>query len=179
MPILPSVPSLDEYVLGPTGQQKLPTKVGPNITLPREDVITSGYQLDRTAIGPWPPLMPSEVANDSFTGWVRNALHDFMKLSVPANYGSRTSQADFNWWVAEYSQDSPHGKQWGAIAGYPGAVPTPDRPMWNNLEPILWNLQILTPLNMNPQAFASIQKNPSQFVPPGTAALSINGPALY
>jgi hypothetical protein len=167
-----SVPSLDEYSVGPTGPQALPIPVGPPVQLTTAKAITSGAQLDGTAQGPWKPLL--DAGAKMWTAWRRNAFHEVLLLRKPANYGEGGGFINFHWRGYEF----PVGGETPAIANYPGAVPEPHRPMYNVLTPILWGMQVLDSNDINPQSYQAIQQDSSAFVPGGTASLGIGAPVL-
>jgi hypothetical protein len=167
-----SVPSLDEYSIGPGGPQALPKPVGPTVTLNTAAAITSGAQLDGTAKGPWAKLL--DAGAKMWTAWRPNSFHEVMQIKLKANYGEMGGAVGYHWRGYEF----PVGNPEGAIANYPGSVPTPHRPMWNVLTPVVWGLQVLSPDNLNAQSYQAIQQDPSQFVPGGTATLGIGSPIL-
>jgi hypothetical protein len=167
-----SVPTLDEYSIGPTGPNALPRPVGPNVKLTTAAAITSGAQLDGTAKGPWSRRLDAGIK--MWTAWRPNAFHDLIAPRIPANYGADGGAIAFDWRGWEF----PPGNPEGSIAMYPGSIPAPHRPMWNVLKPVVWGLQVLSPGNINPASYQAIQADPSAFVPGGTASLGIGAPIL-
>lgn len=173
-----SVPSFVEMFIGPTGPVGLPQAVGPDVQTPNRDALTSGSQLDRTAIGPWPELLDAAVANDTFTGFTPNTFHDQFTVQVGANYGNRTSIADWGYRGYEFGVGNPNDLGQGSIGSYPGPVRSASRPTYDNLEAIIWNQQILDVVNTSPQTWGIIQQGASEYVPGGTATLGIQSPTL-
>lgn len=169
--------------------------------------LTSGYQLDRTAVGgvannvvpkgkygrpvfsagsqinlassgdPWPNGIDSGIKG--WTGYTPNTLREIVAIKVRGNYGGNTSRTNFGYRHQRFpSTDTYHGGQ----AGYPGPVPSALRPMWNNLLAIVWSLRVLNPVaggslnsTVQPANVTSINANPAQFTPTGTASLVFKG----
>ena len=102
-------------------------------TPPGDVVLTSGSDIDRPAY-PQPQFLPAGLK--LFTAWRPNNFRDWRRQSVGANYGSTVSLANFGWRYNEYGP---------GIGLYPGTVPSANRPMYNNLTPILWGLRDLDP----------------------------------
>lgn len=175
MATLKSVPSLVEASVGPTGLTPNTPAEGPVIEGYGPDAITSGSELDRTAVGPWPLLIDAGIK--IWNSWRPNGFHNQIVVRVAANYGSRTSAADFGQAYPEYSVPND-GLGFGSVGLYPSPVPNALRPTYDNLETTQWGDQVLTPKNLNPQTWSDIQQNPTSFVPGGTASLGIAGEVL-
>lgn len=192
-----SVPSMSEVSIGPNGTQANPTPVGVEVVGVGPDSITSWSELQGAAQGaqqggnahnPWAqpsgslptwPVTPNANALQRFNGWIRNAFHDFFKASVGANYGEQSSQANYGFLHALYNPaNNGLGFVGGAIAGYPGPVPFAGRPMYDNLEAVDWNMEVLDPSDLNPAQFQAIQSNPTAYVPGGTASIGVPGVVL-
>lgn len=203
---LKSVPSMSEASIGPNGlftntglvgATPNPAPVGPEVVGTGPDAITSWSELSGAAQGAqqggnahnpyaqpagslpaWPDT-PNANALQRFNGWIKNAFHDFFKAAVGANYGEISSQANYGFRHQLYSVgNNGLGFVGGSVGNYPGPVPFAGRPMWNNLEAITWNMEVLDPSDLNPAQFQAIQQNPTEFVPGGTASIGVPGVVL-
>ena len=112
---------------------------------------------------PWPPLLGN--TNQLDNGWQAPVLREVSTVKVPANYGLSGSFVNYHTRNHEYP----------GIGGMPGPIPTPNRPTYNNLEPISYRLQVLNPKTMaQPGELIGqtvIQKGDLNFEPGGTASL--------
>lgn len=101
--------------------------------------LTSGSSLNKTAEGPWAPLIDSFVLLfKSGTAWRPSTLHTVTPSKAPPNYGSITSSANFGF----RSWTFPTGGPISSIGMLPGPIPNPRRPMWNNLPAVLYGLRV-------------------------------------
>lgn len=143
-------------------------------------VFTSGSQLALAQVGaPWPDLIDGGVKG--FTAFRPNSFREIFAMKVLGNYGMNSSRTNFGFRHQEYPAGDDY---WGGnIAGYPGAVPSARRPMWNNLLAIVYALRVsnptaggslngtTTPNNYNSNSY----DNPAQYIPGGNASLVFKG----
>ena len=139
--------------------------------------LSSGSSLDKSQIGaPWPGIINGAVK--FFNSWRPNGLRQIANHNVAGNYGSETGQVNFGFRSFEFGPNS--------LAGYPGPTPAANRPMWNNLVPIIYGLRVLNPAIAGtsapyttlPQTVASQFTTPTSFTPTGTATLAARSVTL-
>lgn len=200
-----------EASIGPAGVVPLPGYQGPAIAAPSPaaltagsdlnratkpgvqwitggDSLSSGSQLNRAQIGaPWPSLIDGGFKY--FPAWIRNAFHDWFKVSIPANYGGQSSRANFGFNDPEYEpgelvrNSARRGNMLvdaGPVVGlYPGPVPNARRPMYNVLAPISWRNLVVNENQIaafgQPASQEGILTVPMEFTPTGTGSLSTTG----
>ena len=114
-------------------------------------VLTSGSDLNRTAQGPWRPLIdagrldygPPDVQGGT-AEWPANRFRNVQTTPYKsANYGSITSTANFGW--RKWPFPAPLLPNTPIVGLLPGPIPEPHRPMWNNLPPALYNMRVANP----------------------------------
>lgn len=156
---------------------------GPSVTPP--GAFTSGSQWNKARIGaPWPKII--DAGTRIQTDFHPNAFREVAHHNIAGNYGSVSSIANFGYRAQEYPvTDDINGANGPGIGGYPGSVPYPKRPMWNNLLAIIYALRVVNPVaggsydsQVQPSFVVGNQNNPVEFVPSGTASLSIKGESL-
>lgn len=168
--------------IGPLGLQQhgvvqQPTPVGPEVIGQGPNAITSGSQLNRTAVGPWPELLDAGYQED--TAYRPNGYNYGRTITTPANYGSVTSASLYQWRQQEWNPATDISGL-GSIAGYPGATPEANRPTYNNLTGgAQYQMQVLSQQNLSPSQYANIQHIASQYTAGGTASITSNAPPLY
>ena len=133
--------------------------------------LTSTSDINQAAVGAWPTLIDAG-AKFWNGGWRNSKLKEVTNRNLKGNYGSITSQVNYGFRWREFA----------GIASYPTPVPTPHRPMWNDLIPIVWGLRIPNP-NTKTNTTAqkgpiSIQTKPSTWQGSNTASLNDTGVTL-
>jgi hypothetical protein len=163
-------------------------QLGPTVS----EILTAGSDLDRTAYADQPPITPplpltSDLTNppqgmpwpyiiDGGTKFFNQAqpssLREVAHHNTPGNYGMIASLTNFLFrgsWV-----QSDCGNL--GVGLYPGTVPNANRPMWNNLIPIVWGLRVTDAKQQAQLAdltlYENIQVAPMEYTPPGSASLS-------
>lgn len=134
--------------------------------------LTSGSALNQAAVGAWPKLLDAGAKFWSIGGWRKSVLKEVENINVPGNYGMVSSLANF-------------GFRWRAFDGIgnlSGPAPSPYRPTYDDLVPVVWNLRIANPAAM-PQMIAqkgpiTVQRNPSTWEGANTASLNRKGEVL-
>lgn len=170
-----AVPSINEAGIGRYshnffGVNANPTPQGPIVTVSMPRAITSGSELNRTAIGPWPAIEDAGTKLDN--AYRPNGFHEEIRVKIPANYGGVSSAADYQARHPLYAPGND-GQGMGAVANYPGPVPNPTGPTYNNLEATIWQQQVLTKQNLNPSSYQNLSTVPTNFQPAGTATLGV------
>jgi hypothetical protein len=160
---------------------------GPSIKPPlNRHGLSSGSQIDVAMDGaPWPLTTRSEMeqlANYESGGPLPPRLIEGAAHNTPASYGLVGSLPFWGKKANVYGVGAPDTNGQGSIGLYPGPVPSGLRPMWNNLVAITWGLRVVNPVANGSQdstiqgtVSQGILTNPVQFVPAGTASLSIKG----
>ena len=117
---------------------------------PPPRVLTSGSDLNRTAEGPWRPLIDAgqlDYGPPSQTGgtaeWSDKPLRTVQAIKQSANYGSISSISNFSW--RHWAFPAPLLPRTPTVGRLPGPIPDPHRPMWNNLPPALYNMRVPNP----------------------------------
>lgn len=108
--------------------------------------LTSGSAINQAAVGPWPQEIDAGAKYWN-GGWRKSVLREIAVVKEPGNYGSITGGALF-------------GARWRAFVGvgdYPGPVPNPYRPTFNDLTAISWGLRVPNP---NTKVNTTAQKGP-------------------
>lgn len=114
-------------------------------------VLTSGSDLNRTAEGPWRPLIdagrlaygPPAAQGDTYE-WPANRLRNVQVTPyTPANYGSVSSLANFSF--RHWAFPAPTLPDTPTVGRLPGPIPDPHRPMYDNLPPALYNMRVANP----------------------------------
>lgn len=163
---------------------------GPSIKPPlNRHGLSSGSQIDVAIEGaPWPFTTRSEIEypqNYRGAGPGRPRLRDVATVNTPANFGLLGSLPFWGKKANVYGVDAPGTNGQGSIGLYPGPVPSGLRPMWNNLVAITWGLRVANPVaggsadsTLQGTEITNTLTNPVEFVPAGTASLSIKGENL-
>ena len=136
----------------------------------QEVILTAGSDLDVAAPSsgnrglPWSKIIDGAVK--FFNSFRPNTLQDVKTVNLPANYGNRTSVANFSF----------RGREFTGIGSYPGPVPVATRPTYNNLIPIVWGLRDIDPAALSqPGELVRVpvaQDNSLSFTPGGVASVS-------
>ena len=147
-----------------------PSPQGPIVKVNAPRAITSGSELNRTAVGPWPELRDAGTQLDN--AYHPNSYHDELRVKINANYAGVSSAANYQARHPLYAPGND-GQGYGSVANYPGAVPNPTRPTYNNLTAISWQQQVLTKENLNPSSYQNLSNTPTTFQPAGTAKLGV------
>ena len=134
--------------------------------------LTSGSDINEAAIGAWPSIVPTFTDKLVNGGWRKSTLEEVHTQKVSGNYGGETSKANFLFRFREFV----------GIADYPGPVPNPYRPTYQNLTAITWGLRVPNP-NTKTNTTAqkgpiSIQTKPSSWQSSSTASLTKTGETL-
>ena len=112
---------------------------------------------------PWPPLIDAGERMD--VAYRPNGLEDGHRISIGANYGSISSQANYQFRAHEYD----------GIAGMPGPIPYAGRPTYNNLEPIAYGLRVADPKQVAQGDelvnYGIVQNSNLEFTPGGVASI--------
>jgi len=122
--------------------------------------LTSGSDLNKTATGPYPPLINSSVIQYKAgnAAWPANEYRTQQIVRIPANYGSNTSIARFQSRGWEFPVNVPG--QLPSIGFLPGPIPDPHRPMWNVLaQGAMYHMRVENPT----QAKAIVQRNSTKY----------------
>jgi hypothetical protein len=123
-------------------------------------VLTSGSDLNKTATGPFPPLIDSGLIQYKAgnSAWPPNRYRTFEVTRTPANYGQNTSVARFGFRGWEFPTNVPG--QLPSIGFLPGPIPEPHRPMWNVLtQGALYRMRVVNPTT----AKAIVQRNANAY----------------
>jgi hypothetical protein len=152
----------DQYVV-PSGPLEI------LITPGQEVILTSGSDLDNTAVSsgprglPWPSIINGMIK--FFNAWRPNSLRQVHHQNIPGNYGAVTSVANFGF----------RGREFFGVGSYPQPTPFPWRPTYNNLVPIVWGLRDIDPMQLAQAqeliVYGPIQVGPNTFEPSGAASL--------
>lgn len=129
-----------------------------------ELVLTSGSDLNPTAVGPWPGLR--NASTRLWNSWHANSYRPQEAIRESANYGEQGSRVGYHYKWNEYPQGP---------GLYPGPVPNAQRPTYDNVLPIVWHLRVGNPnmlSNQNLRPAQVIQVGPSEYVPAGVASLA-------
>jgi len=133
--------------------------------------LTSGSDLNETAVGAWPTLLDggSKFWNN---GWRKSFLKEVSNQNIPGNYGAETSQAHYGFLYRAFV----------GVGNHSGPIPDPFRPTYNNLTPISWGLRVPNP-NTAPNTTQqkgpiTIQTTPSTWQGQSTASLTKTGETL-
>jgi len=138
--------------------------------------ITSGSQLNQPAEASYPQ---QQVAGAKmFTAYRPNALHELFAVSIPANYGAMGNAVPYRHWEPEYSPSTTEGNE-ASVGDYPGPVPYARRPTWNNLTSgAPYNVEVITPNNMNPTSYQNLLQKSVEFSPAQTASIASSAEVL-
>lgn len=124
---MPEIPSFSAFG-GRAAEPWVPTDSG---QLPPRQ-LTAGSDLDRTAEGPWRPIIDAGLLDykGGSAAWRPSTLQTVKSVKLPANYGEVTSLTNFSFKNAAFPADEVGMPSIGLL---PGPIPNPHRPMWNNL----------------------------------------------
>lgn len=126
--------------------------------------LTSGSALNKAAVGAWPTEIDGG-AKFWNGGWRRSVLKEVSNHNIGGNYGSITGGALFGFRYHEYV----------GVGNYPGPVPNPYRPTFNDLIAVDYAQRVGNP-NTVPNTTAqkgpiTIQTKPSTWEGSNTASL--------
>lgn len=151
-----------------------PEPTGPVVTGYGPDAITSGAQLTRTSFDSWP--QKRDAGAKAFTAYRPNGFHEQVEVAIPANYGAMGDAAPYRDWEGEYTPSTTVDPNEAAIGNYPGPVPFAGRPTYNNMPSgAPYNVEVITPTNMNPRSYQDLLKDSVQFSPAQTASVAQAG----
>jgi hypothetical protein len=133
--------------------------------------LSSGSALNRASSG-WPTLLDGG-AKFWNGGWRQSFLKPVETVKEPANYGSRSSLADYGF----------RYRAFGGVGNYSNVgAKNPYVKEYNDLVPIQWGLRIpnpnIAPMSVAQQGPITVQTKPSTWQGSNTASLVRNGVTL-
>lgn len=149
----------------PTVAQPVPVAF---IRQPTSD-LTAGSSLNKASDDSWPQMLDGGYKWRG--GWVPSKLIEVRARNIAGNYGMVTSKANFGFLYSAFR----------GIGLHSSPIPSPYRPMYDNLTPISWALRVDNPAVKTNRQLGSgktVQKTPATFPGSNTASLNRTGDVL-